>query len=48
MKIFHVPMTQNGKVTLPKELRDALGVSEGGFLDIELATNGILLKRASK
>lgn len=48
MKIFHVPMTQNGKITLPKELCDSLGVSEGGFLDIELATNGVLLKRRSE
>jgi AbrB family looped-hinge helix DNA binding protein len=42
--MFMVKVVRNGQVTIPKEIREKLGIKEGDFLEVEPADQGILLK----
>jgi AbrB family looped-hinge helix DNA binding protein len=39
-----VKVVRNGQVTIPKEIREKLGIKEGDFLEIEPADQGVFLK----
>jgi antitoxin PrlF len=41
-------MTSKGQVTVPKRMRDAIGLKPGSRVTFELEDGHILLKRASK
>lgn len=43
------PMTSKGQVTMPKRLRDHLGLKPGAAVEFELATDGnVILKRGTR
>jgi AbrB family looped-hinge helix DNA binding protein len=39
-----VKVVRNGQVTIPKEIREKLGIKEGDFLEVEPADQGVFLK----
>lgn len=39
-----VKVVRNGQVTIPKDIREKLGIKEGDFLEVEPADQGVLLK----
>lgn len=39
-----IKVLRNGQITLPKELRDVLGVKEGDMLEAEMKENQVVLK----
>lgn len=39
-----VKVVRNGQVTIPKEIRDKLGIKEGDLLEVESAETGIFLR----
>jgi len=39
-----VKVVRNGQVTIPKGIREKLGIKEGDFLEIEPADQGVFLK----
>jgi AbrB family looped-hinge helix DNA binding protein len=39
-------MTRKGQVTIPTEIRQALGLVEGDRLDVQLEANTVCLRRA--
>lgn len=39
-------VTEKGQVTIPKELRDALGIGAGSEVDFERAGDAILIRKA--
>lgn len=38
-------VTSKGQVTLPKKIRDALGIGPGSEVDFDLAEGGVLLRK---
>lgn len=40
-------VTQKGQVTIPKELRDELGIGAGSEVDFERANDTILIRKAN-
>ena len=38
-----VRVIRNGQITLPKELRDKLGIQEGDFLEVTLTKSGMCI-----
>ncbi len=43
-----VTVTRKGQVTIPKQVRDRLGINPGSRVDWEIAENGALLRRSGK
>jgi antitoxin PrlF len=43
-----VTVTSKGQVTIPKPIRDRLGIGPGSKVDFELAEDGALLRRVGK
>lgn len=39
-----VKVIRNGQITIPKELRAALGIEEGDFLEVKLSEGGMTIK----
>jgi len=39
-----VKVVRNGQVTIPKDIREKLGIKEGDFLEVEPADQGVFLK----
>jgi len=39
-----VKVVRNGQVTIPKEIREKLGIKEGDFLEVEPADQGVFFK----
>lgn len=39
-----VKVVRNGQVTIPKELREKLGIKEGDYLEVEPAETGIFFR----
>jgi AbrB family looped-hinge helix DNA binding protein len=39
-----VKVIRNGQITLPKELRKALGIEEGDLLEVKLSESGLVIK----
>jgi AbrB family looped-hinge helix DNA binding protein len=39
-----VKVTRNGQITIPKELRAALGIEEGDLLEVKLSKGGMTIK----
>lgn len=39
-----VKVVRNGQVTIPKEIREKLGIKEGDFLEVEPVETGIFFK----
>jgi len=39
-----VKVVRNGQVTIPKEIREKLGIKEGDFLEVEPTGQGVFLK----
>ena len=39
-----VKVVRNGQVTIPKEIRDKLGIKEGDFLEVEPADQGVFFR----
>jgi AbrB family looped-hinge helix DNA binding protein len=39
-----VKVVRNGQITLPKELRTALGIQEGDLLEVKLMKSGMVIK----
>jgi antitoxin PrlF len=39
-------VTRNYQITIPAEIRKALGIKEGEYLDVELRGDEIVIKRA--
>jgi AbrB family looped-hinge helix DNA binding protein len=39
-----VKVIRNGQITLPKELRKALGIQEGDLLEVKLSESGMTIK----
>lgn len=37
-------ITRNGQITIPKSVREELGITEGDYVDVYLVPDGILLK----
>jgi AbrB family looped-hinge helix DNA binding protein len=44
LKMPLVKVVRNGQVTIPKEIREKLGIKEGDLLEVEPAETGIFLK----
>lgn len=40
-------VTEKGQVTIPKELRDELGIGAGSEIDFERADDAIVIRKAS-
>ena len=41
-------VTRNYQITLPAEIRKALGIKEGEYLDVELRGDEIVIRKAKK
>ncbi|MDI3475252.1 MAG: hypothetical protein PWQ79_564 [Thermococcaceae archaeon] len=41
-------VTRNYQITIPAEIRKALGIKEGEYLDVELRGDEIVIKRAKR
>jgi len=39
-----VKVIRNGQITLPKELRTALGIREGDLLEVKMTKSGMIIK----
>lgn len=39
-----VKVIRNGQITIPKELRDVLGIEEGDLLEVKLSKGGMTIK----
>lgn len=48
MKIYHVKMGKQGRITLPIEIRRDLGLEEGDFVMFERRPEGLLLRKATE
>ena len=44
VKLSHVRVKHKGQVTIPKEMRNKLGIEEGAILDIKAQDGTIVLK----
>jgi AbrB family looped-hinge helix DNA binding protein len=46
-ELMLVKVTQKGQVTIPQELREALGIEPGDYVALRLLTGGVFLCKAS-
>jgi AbrB family looped-hinge helix DNA binding protein len=44
MKTKTIPVRGHGQITIPKRLRERFQIEEGDLLEVEIASEGILLK----